>query len=156
MSGSDSLLVFVDTNILLYAHDRHAGEKQTIAAELLASLWEERCGLLSPQVLQEFLVNAARKLRPPVALAQARDIVRAYAAWVVRDTSVDDILRATELMELTGYSFWDSLIIASAESAGATLLYSEDMQHGRNVAGLEIRNPFEKNFTELVPQHRDD
>lgn len=98
--------------------------------------------MLSPQVLQEFLVNAVRKLQHPIALAQAHDIVRAYGAWVARDASVDDILRATELMELTGYSFWDSLILASAELSGAELLYSEDMQHGHKVAGLEICNPF--------------
>ena len=142
MSGSDIPLAFVDTNILLYAHDHQAGEKHVIAAKLLASLWESRRGTLSPQVLQEFLVNAVRKLHPPIALAQARDIVRAYGAWVARDTGVDDILRATELMALTGYSFWDSLILASAEASGAELLYSEDMQHGHKIAGLEICNPF--------------
>jgi predicted nucleic acid-binding protein len=142
MSDRNSPLAFVDTNILLYAHDHQAGDKQAVAAELLAALWEGRCGLLSPQVLQEFLVNAIRKLRRPIALAQARDIVRAYGVWVVRDANVDDILRATELMELTGYSFWDSHILASAEASGAELLYSEDMQHGHKVAGLEIHNPF--------------
>jgi len=142
MSANDSRHAFVDTNILLYAHDHQAGEKHVIAAKLLASLWEDRRGTLSPQVLQEFLVNAIRKRQHPIALAQARDIVRAYGAWVARDTGVDDILRATELMELTGYSFWDSLILASAESSGAECLYSEDMQHGHKVAGLEICNPF--------------
>ena len=142
MSGKDLPLAFVDTNILLYAHDHHAGDKQAVAAGLLAALWEGRCGLLSPQVLQEFLVNAIRELQRPIALAQARDIVRAYGAWVVHDANVEDILRATELMELTGYSFWDSHTLASAEASGAELLYSEDMQHGHKVAGLEIRNPF--------------
>ncbi len=142
MSDRNPSLTFVDTNILLYAHDQHAGDKQAVAAGLLANLWENRSGVLSPQVLQEFLVNAIRKLQRPIALAQARDIVRAYSAWVVRDASVDDILRAIELMELTGYSFWDSHILASAEASGAERLYSEDMQNGRKVAGIEIRNPF--------------
>lgn len=142
MRASHSPLAFVDTNILLYAHDHDAGDKQAVAAALLASCWEDGCGLLSPQVLQEFLVNAIRKLQRPIALAQARDIVRAYGTWVVRDAGVGDILRATELMELTGYSFWDSHILAGAEASGAECLYSEDMQHGHKVAGLEIRNPF--------------
>lgn len=141
---SASPLAFVDTNLLLYAHDQDAGDKQVIAATLLVKLWEGRCGRLSPQVLQEFLVNAIRKPKRPIALVQARDIVRTYGAWVVRDAGVEDILRATELMELTGYSFWDSLILASAEATGAEVLYSEDMQHGHKVAGLEIRNPFAK------------
>ena len=142
MRASHSPLAFVDTNILLYAHDHDAGDKQVVAAGLLASCWENGCGLLSPQVLQEFLVNAVRKLQRPIALAQARDIVRAYGTWFVRDAGVRDILRATELMELTGYSFWDSHILACAEVSGAEYLYSEDMQHGHKVAGLEIRNPF--------------
>ena len=135
-------LCFVDTNILLYAHDRKAGKKQAVAAQLLAGLWESREGILSPQVLQEFLVNAVRKLKDPLALAQARDIVRTYSVWVVRDTGVDDILRAAELMELTGLTLWDCLILASAEAANATVLYSEDLQHGQEVAGLTVRNPF--------------
>jgi predicted nucleic acid-binding protein len=114
MRASHSALAFIDTNVLLYAHDHDAGDKQAVAASLLASCWESGNGLLSPQVLQEFLVNAIRKLQRPIALAQARDIVRAYGTWVVRDAGVSDILRATELMELTGYSFWDSHILANA------------------------------------------
>lgn len=142
MSARRPPLAFVDTNILLYAHDRAAGEKRARSAALLEGLWNERNGILSPQVLQEFLVNAVRKLQTPLALAQARDIVRAYAPWVTRDSKVDDILRATELMEVTKYSFWDCLILASAEAAGAEVLYSEDMQHGRQIAGLRVVNPF--------------
>ncbi len=141
MSANTQPLAFIDTNILLYAHDRSAGDKQAKAAQLLAQLWESRSGVLSPQVLQEFLVNALRKLQSPLALPKTRDIVRTYGHWVARDASVADILRATELMELTGFSFWDSLILASAEAAGAEVLYSEDMQHGQQVAGLTIRNP---------------
>ncbi len=142
MSVKHRSLAFVDTNILLYAHDRDAGPKRVVAAQLLATLWEERRGIVSPQVLQEFLVNALRKLKTPLNLAQARDIVRSYGLWVTRDASVAHILRGLELMELTGYSFWDSQIIASAEAAGAETLYSEDMQDGQSIAGLIIRNPF--------------
>jgi predicted nucleic acid-binding protein len=142
MSVKHRPLAFVDTNILLYAHDRDAGPKRVAAAQLLATLWEERRGIVSPQVLQEFLVNALRKLKTPLNLAQARDIVRSYGLWVTHDASVAHILRGLELMELTGYSFWDSQIIASAEAAGAETLYSEDMQDGQSIAGLTIRNPF--------------
>lgn len=142
MSGKNTPLAFIDTNILLYAHDRSAGDKQAKAADLLALLWENHSGVLSPQVLQEFLVNALRKLQSPLSLAKTRDIVRTYGLWVTRDTKVEDILRATEIMDLTGFSFWDSLIIASAEATGCEVLYSEDMQHGQQVAGLTICNPF--------------
>ena len=142
MSVKHRSLAFIDTNILLYAHDCDAGPKRVVAAQLLATLWEERRGIVSPQVLQEFLVNALRKLKTPLNLAQARDIVRSYGLWVTHDASVAHILRGLELMELTGYSFWDSQIIASAEAAGAESLYSEDMQDGQSIAGLIIRNPF--------------
>lgn len=142
MSGRNAPLAFVDTNILLYAHDRSAGTKQATSANLLAQLWEGNSGVLSPQVLQEFLVNALRKLKSPLSLAKTRDIVRTYGLWVRRDAKVEDILRATEITELTGFSFWDSLIIASAEATGCEVLYSEDMQHGQQVAGLTILNPF--------------
>ena len=133
---------FIDTNILLYAHDQDAGSKQAVAAALLTTLWETRNDILSTQVLQEFLVNALRKLKQPLALPQARDIVRTYGIWVVRDSGVAEVLRATELMQLSGFSFWDSLILASAEAAGAEVLYSEDMQNGQKIAGIEILNPF--------------
>jgi len=142
MSVKHRSLAFIDTNILLYAHDCDAGPKRVVAAQLLATLWEERRGIVSPQVLQEFLVNALRKLKTPLNLAQARDIVRSYGLVGASDASVAHILRGLELMELTGYSFWDSQIIASAEAAGAESLYSEDMQDGQSIAGLIIRNPF--------------
>lgn len=142
MRVKNAPLAFVDNNILLYAHDRSAGDKQVQAANLLAGLWEAQSGVLSPQVLQEFLVNALRKLQNPLSLAKTRDIVRTYGLWVMRDTKVEDILRATEIMDLTGFSFWDSLIVASAEATGCAVLYSEDMQHGQQVAGLTICNPF--------------
>ena len=137
-----SPLAFVDTNILLYAHDRGAGEKQKQAAALLTRLWETRSGVLSSQVLQEFFVNVVRKLQPPMAIPQAREVVRMYSVWVQHETGPNEILRASELMELTGFSFWDSLVIAAAEKSGASLLYSEDLQHGQRLAGLLIQNPF--------------
>ena len=135
-------LAFVDTNILLYAHDRQAGDKQVQAATLLAGLWENRTGILSSQILQEFFVNAVRKIKPPFAIPHAREIVRNYSTWVLHDTGPADIVRASEIMELAQFSFWDSLVIAAAEKSGAELLYSEDLQHGQRIAGLLIQNPF--------------
>jgi predicted nucleic acid-binding protein len=135
-------LAFVDTNILLYAHDRQAGDKQIRAAALLTSLWENQTGILSSQILQEFFVNVVRKIKPPLAIPRAREIIRNYSTWVLYDTGPGDIVRASEIMELAGFSFWDSLVIAAAEKSGAELLYSEDLQHGQRIAGLLIQNPF--------------
>lgn len=139
--------VFVDTNVLVYAHDLDAGAKRGIAASLLERLWDEQAGVLSVQVLQEFFVNVTCKIARPVAAAQAREVVRLYRPWVLHETGVDAVLRGTEIAELAKISFWDGLIIASAEAAGCELLHSEDLAHGQVVAGVKIVNPFEGGLT---------
>src|SRR5258706_2850189 len=141
MSAVESL-AFVDTNVLLYAHDNQAGGKREVAGALLRRLWDEGRGVVSVQVLQEFFVNVTRKIATSLPVAQAREIIRGYATWVKGPTGVDQLLHASEIIEIAGFSFWDSLILAAAEAAGAELLYSEDLQHGRRVAGLMIVNPF--------------
>lgn len=132
---------FVDTNILLYAHDRDAGEKGIKAAAALKTLWESGQGILSTQVLQEFYVNVTRKIATPLPIPAAREILRIYRVWVKQETTVDTLLRATEIGELHRLSFWDSLIVASAEQAGAGVLLSEDLNAGQVVAGVKIVNP---------------
>lgn len=134
-------LRFVDTNILLYAYDLDAGAKHTAAAALIEQLWQEQNGVLSVQVLQEFLVNITRKIARPLPLAQARELVRSYRVWVRRPNDVETTLRATELMELASLSFWDALIVASAEAAGCGELLSEDLNAGQTIAGVRIINP---------------
>ena len=73
---------FVDTNVLLYAHDRQAGAKRRRARDLLEGLWNEGRGILSTQVLQEFYVNVRRKTRPALSPAEARTLVADYLTWV--------------------------------------------------------------------------
>lgn len=137
MSG----LAFVDSNILIYAHDRDAGAKRQRAAAVLEALWESGEGRLSAQVLQEFFVNATTRLSTPLARATAREVVQAYAVWMREPTTAETILRAVELAELSRFSFWDALIVAAAEQAGAQRLLSEDLTHGQHIAGLTIENP---------------
>jgi len=137
-----TVLTFVDTNVLIYAHDAQAGRKGEIAAAELRTLWDSGEGVVSVQVLQEFFVNALRKLHPPVPVAQLREILRVYRVWVRTPTSPATVLRATEIMELAAVSFWDSLIVAAAEESGAGVLLSEDLQHGQVIAGVRVVNPF--------------
>jgi predicted nucleic acid-binding protein len=137
MSG----IAFVDSNLLIYAHDRDAGPKREVAMTLFDRLWSERTGTLSVQVLQEFFVTVTRKLLTPVAKAQAREIVRAYAPWVISPTTPETILRATELSETASIDFWDALIVAAAEQSGAETLYSEDLNDGQLIAGVRVVNP---------------
>jgi predicted nucleic acid-binding protein len=134
-------VAFVDTNILVYAHDRDAGPKRDRAVRLLEELWESGNGRLSVQVLQEFYVSVTRKLATPVARSIAREVIGSYGAWVRETTTPEIVLRAVEISELAQLSFWDALVVSSAEQAGATLLYSEDFQAGRMIAGIRIVNP---------------
>ena len=134
-------VVFVDTNILIYAHDADAGKKRDRAIEKLRELWDADTGRLSVQVLQEFYVNVTQKIASPVARSTAREVVNAYASWVRTDTTVTTVVRATDIAEMAQISFWDALIIASAEQAGAALLYSEDLNDSQSIAGIKITNP---------------
>jgi len=135
-------IAFVDSNVLIYAHDRSAGAKRDRAVAIFGQLWSERTGCLSVQVLQEFFVTVTRKLRTPVARAQAREVVRAYSPWVLNPTTPQTVLRATEVGEAAGIGFWDALIVASAEQVGAGILYSEDLNDGQVIAGVRVVNPF--------------
>ena len=133
---------FVDTNVLLYAHDASETVKQPVARALLEDLWTERSGVLSTQVLQEFYVIATRKLASPLSRAEARQIVDLYRLWPVIVVELDLILNASRLEEDHQLSFWDALIIEAARVAGADRLVTEDLQTGRVIAGVRIENPF--------------
>ena len=132
-------VVFVDTNILIHAHDLGAGEKRIRAAQALERLWDEQSGRVSVQVLQEFYVTVTRKLA--TARSSAREIIRTYTPWVHYPTTPETILRANEISDLAQLSFWDALIVASAEQVGASQLYTEDLNAGQTIAGVTIINP---------------
>jgi predicted nucleic acid-binding protein len=135
-------LTFVDTNVLLYAHDRTAGRKHEIARALVADLWGSRTGALSTQVLQEFYVNATRKLPRPLPAPRARSVISRYSNWAVHRIEPSDIIAASELEKRYRQSFRDALVITAAARMGATTLLTEDMQNGRRFAALQICDPF--------------
>src|SRR5487761_19991 len=105
-----SAVAFVDSNVLIYAHDRDAGVKRELAAAKLRELWDSGTGRLSVQVLQEFYVNATQKLATPIARSTAREIVKTYGVWVRDATTVETVTRASEFCDLARISFWDALI----------------------------------------------
>jgi predicted nucleic acid-binding protein len=92
-----SARVFLDTNVLVYAHDRGAGEKHEVAARLVSELWENRSGSLSTQVLQEFYVNVRRKAARPISAQRARTAIQDYLTWNIIVNSGDSILDAVDL-----------------------------------------------------------
>jgi predicted nucleic acid-binding protein len=133
---------FVDTNVLVYAHDTDAGGRHTTAHALLAELWDSRSGSLSTQVLQEFYAVVTRKFKPAMPLAKARAVVAAYGEWCDVATEPQLIDSASRLEEEHTLSFWDALIVQAAIRAGAERLVSEDLQDGRRFGALRIENPF--------------
>jgi predicted nucleic acid-binding protein len=136
-----SAKTFIDTNVLIYAHDADAQEKHRIARELLRELWSDRAGVLSPQVLQEFYVNVTRKIAKPLTRPIARGIIDNYSVWCV-DTTAAEIASAFRIEDESKISFWDALICASAAKAGARRLLSEDLNPRQSIAGVRIENPF--------------
>lgn len=133
---------FIDTNVLVYAHDTDAGSRHATAKALLADLWDTHSGSLSTQVLQEFYAVVTRKFKPPMPRAKAQAIVAAYGEWCDAPTEPQLIVAASRLEEEHTLSFWDSLIVQAAMNAGADRLVSEDLQDGRHFGALTIENPF--------------
>jgi len=133
---------FVDTNILVYAHDRLSGLKHDRARALVQRLWETGEGVLSTQVLQEFCVSLRRKVSNPVPTEKLRQLVSNYLTWQIVVNTPDSTLRALEIEERYQISFWDALILQAAESGGAEVIYSEDLNAGQTYSGVRVLNPF--------------
>lgn len=133
---------FCDTNVLLYAHDVTAGAKQDRALVLLQHLWATGNGAVSIQVLQELYVGLTRKLSPPVTVAAAREIVESLSAWRVVRPGSRDVLAAIDAGQRWQISYWDAMVLTTARLAGATVLWSEDLNAGQNYDGVVVRNPF--------------
>ncbi len=131
---------FLDTNVLVYAHDGADLTKRGRARELVRRLLRERNGVLSVQVLQEFFAAATRKLGMPSETA--RQHVLTYARFDVVSLSVPDVMAAIDLHRLHQFSIRDALIVRAALNGACTTLHTEDMQTGRLVETLEIVNPF--------------
>jgi predicted nucleic acid-binding protein len=132
---------FVDTNVLIYAHDIDAKEKHAIAKQALGELWAARTGSLSTQVLHEFYVNATRKLSRPLTKKIARSVVDQYAKWCT-ETTAAEIAVAFRIEDEAQISFWDALICATALKTGAERILSEDLNAGQKIAGVRVVNPF--------------
>jgi predicted nucleic acid-binding protein len=134
---------FVDTNVLVYAHDDSAGGKRDQARALVEQLWGSRDGCLSVQVLQEFFVTVTRKITKPVDAETAKAIVADLSRWYLHVPAADDVLAAIGIHQRTGISFWDAMIVRSAAEIGCTVLYSEDLNAGQEYSGVRVENPFQ-------------
>ncbi|MCW5978255.1 MAG: PIN domain-containing protein [Bryobacteraceae bacterium] len=143
MTGrSDDGRAFFDTNVLVYRHDSRGPRKREIANRLFREYFRGRRGFISTQVLQEFFVAAAHKTR----LLPVSEVALLLADYATLDNIVviepGHILVAAEAASRLRISFWDALIVAAARSAGAGVLFSEDLPHGRRYDGVLVSNPF--------------
>jgi predicted nucleic acid-binding protein len=132
---------FVDTNILLYAHDRSAGLKHERARQLVEDLWSSGQGVLSTQVLQELCINLRRKVARPLPAEEVRRLIQDYLSWEIVVNNPASVLTALEIETRYRISFWDALILQAAESSGAVILYSEDLAAGQNYGPVQVVNP---------------
>jgi predicted nucleic acid-binding protein len=132
---------FVDTNVLIYAHDADAKLKHDKAKSVLRELWGQRTGVLSMQVLQEFYVNVTRKIASPLPKDAARLVVNSYAIWCT-ETTPAEISAAFRIEDESRIGFWDALIVATAAKCGAARILSEDLNAQQTIAGVRIENPF--------------
>jgi predicted nucleic acid-binding protein len=132
---------FVDTNILVYAHDRSTGVKHERAQRLLEQLWDSGKGVLSTQVLQELCINLRRKAGNPLPVEEVRRLIREYSTWEVVTNTPESVLDALEIEMRYKTSFWDALILQAAEFSGASILYSEDLATGQRYGSIQVVNP---------------
>ena len=130
---------FIDTNILVYAHDRDAGPTHERARTLVAELWRGTSPpAVSVQVLQEFYVNLLKK---DVHEEEARAAVRDYLNWYVVDNDRGLLMSAIEERKRFKTSFWDALILAAARRAGVSAIWSEDFNTGQSYDGIVAVDP---------------
>lgn len=132
---------FVDSNVLIYAHDVDAKARHETSKNVLRELWSDRTGVLSMQVLQEFYVNVTRKIARPLPKDSARRVVNTYAIWCT-ETTPAETAHAFRIEDESRIGFWDALIVASAAKAGATRILSEDLNAGQLIVGIRVENPF--------------
>ena len=137
-----SVKVFVDTNVLVYARDASEPEKQTRAADWMATLWERRAGRLSYQVLQEFYITVTMKLSPGLDKELARRDVRALRAWQPITANYRVLEGAWLLQDRFRFPWWDALIMAAAQLSECRYLLTEDFQEGFDLGNLKVIHPF--------------
>lgn len=131
---------FIDSNILIYTIDNHYPKKKKICRELIAKLFEDASGIISTQVLQEFYYTAVNKLNSDPKIIKA--LLKSFEELEIVQINTAIIYNAIDCSITNKISFWDALIISAAESGNCNKLFSEDLNHGQIINGVEIVNPF--------------
>lgn len=143
-------LVFVDTNIFVYAHQADERMRQPLAMKWLERLWIEQNGRTSVQVLNEYYVTLTRKVKPALDPSDAWNEIRDLLVWNPRPTDPEVLLRAREIEERYRLSWWDSLIVAAAQLQGCGLLLTEDLQDRAVYGNVTVCDPFSAGVSEAI------
>ena len=134
--------VFVDTNVLVYLFDAQEPAKQMRAREVVTELARNRRLVVSSQVLSELYVTVTRKLAYPLQASAALRALADLAVYPVVAVDAALVLRAATRAPAEQIAYWDALILEAAVEAGASTVYSEDLQHGQDYGGVRAANPF--------------
>jgi predicted nucleic acid-binding protein len=133
---------FIDTNILVYAFDRGNLERGAIAREVVGVLLESGLMRISTQVLQEFFVTVTRKIKTPLSIDKAIEVIEDLELLPIYMIEPRAIREAARLSKSAGLSYWDAMIVVAAAHSGADIVYTEDLKHGQKILGIQIINPF--------------
>ncbi len=134
--------LFLDTNILVYAYDKHEPQKQRKAQELLTDGIEQENLFLSVQVLGEFFNVVTRHIPQPMTPDEAKEIINTLSILPVQEIDLAMVNRAIDTHKAYQISYWDALIVSAAERAGCMMILSEDLSDGQTYHKILVRNPF--------------
>jgi predicted nucleic acid-binding protein len=132
---------FVDTDILIYAHDRSAGVKHLRAQMLLEQLWTSGWGVISTQVIEELCIHLCRNAANPLPIDEVCLLIRDYSTWEVVPNTPASIQEALDIVLRHKLPFMDALILGAAERSGAAVLYSEHLAATPRYGAVKVVNP---------------
>jgi predicted nucleic acid-binding protein len=135
------LAAFVDTNVAVYAHDHGSPEKRDRAIALLTTPPDRL--IISTQVLSEFYWTVTRKLDPPMSVEAATAALHELAVLPVVPVDQSLVLAAVRTADRHQIALWDALIVEAAVSGGCDRVFTEDLNHGQTIRGVQVENPFQ-------------
>ena len=134
--------LFLDTNVVVYAYDRHEPDKSLKARSILKSGILQDNVVVSSQVLGEFFVVVTQRIKEPMSADEAMKIIAVLSVLTVAEIDLSLVMSAIEIHKTHGIHYWDSLIVAAAERTGCSALLSEDLHDGQQYGTVVVKNPF--------------
>lgn len=134
----------LDSNVLVYAYDSSEPEKQRRAQAILSDGFSQANAIVSTQVLGEFFVTVTQKIREPLPLPDAAELLERLAILPVVSIDWPTVKQAVGIKQRYGVSYWDALVLASAQRSGCAKVISEDLNAGQSYGGVAVENPFER------------